>query len=194
MWKTCNIGQIPWRRAWQPIPVFLPGESPRTEEPGRLQFMGSQKVRHNWMTKHSTDLRKISLSSGCWQNLVLCGCRTEVPALRSHVYSLSHGSLSSPRSTGQILLLGHHCFAFSLSFLRICVIRLGWPEESRIISFYHSPSPWLGPESPFCHVREHIHRFWELEHRHTWGAIILHSTDVMILCCSQYLSGEANRN
>ena len=63
MWKTCNIGQIPWRRAWQPIPVFLPGESPRTEEPGRLQFMGSQKVRHNWMTKHSTDLRKISLSN-----------------------------------------------------------------------------------------------------------------------------------
>ena len=21
------IGKIPWRRAWQPIPVFLPGES-----------------------------------------------------------------------------------------------------------------------------------------------------------------------
>ena len=26
----------PWRRAWQPSPVFLPGESPWTEEPGRL--------------------------------------------------------------------------------------------------------------------------------------------------------------
>ena len=25
----------PWRRAWQPTPVFLPGESPWTEEPGR---------------------------------------------------------------------------------------------------------------------------------------------------------------
>ena len=22
------LGKIPWRRAWQPIPVFLPGESP----------------------------------------------------------------------------------------------------------------------------------------------------------------------
>jgi len=21
------VGKIPWRRAWQPIPVFLPGES-----------------------------------------------------------------------------------------------------------------------------------------------------------------------
>jgi len=27
------IGKIPWRRAWQPIPIFLPGESPSTEEP-----------------------------------------------------------------------------------------------------------------------------------------------------------------
>ena len=23
------VGKIPWRRAWQPIPVFLPGESHR---------------------------------------------------------------------------------------------------------------------------------------------------------------------
>ena len=30
-----------WRRAWQPTPVFLPGESPWTEEPGGLQSMGS---------------------------------------------------------------------------------------------------------------------------------------------------------
>ena len=22
-----RVGKIPWRRAWQPIPVFLPGES-----------------------------------------------------------------------------------------------------------------------------------------------------------------------
>jgi len=28
--------KIPWRRAWQPTPVFLPGESPWTEEPGWL--------------------------------------------------------------------------------------------------------------------------------------------------------------
>ena len=32
----------PWRRTWQPTPVFLPGESPWTEEPGGLQSMGSQ--------------------------------------------------------------------------------------------------------------------------------------------------------
>ena len=30
---------------------------PWTEEPGRLQSMGSQRVRHDWMTKHSTARR-----------------------------------------------------------------------------------------------------------------------------------------
>ena len=31
------VGKIPWRRKWQPTPVFLPRESPWTEEPGGLQ-------------------------------------------------------------------------------------------------------------------------------------------------------------
>ena len=39
MWETW-VEKIPSRRAWQPTPVFLPGESPRTEEPGGLQSMG----------------------------------------------------------------------------------------------------------------------------------------------------------
>ena len=36
------VRKIPWRREWQPTPVFLAGESPRTEEPGGLQSMRSQ--------------------------------------------------------------------------------------------------------------------------------------------------------
>ena len=31
---------------WQPTPVFLPRESPWTEEPGGLQSMGLQRVGH----------------------------------------------------------------------------------------------------------------------------------------------------
>ena len=46
-WKRSGflpwVRKIPWSRAWQPIPVFLPGESPWTEEPGRLQFTGSKR-------------------------------------------------------------------------------------------------------------------------------------------------------
>jgi len=30
------VEKIPWRGKWQPNPVFLLGESPQTEEPGRL--------------------------------------------------------------------------------------------------------------------------------------------------------------
>ena len=48
------VGKIPFRRAWQPSPVFLSGESQGTEEPGGLQPMGSQTVGHNYVTKYST--------------------------------------------------------------------------------------------------------------------------------------------
>ena len=45
-WLDLWIGKILWSRKWQPTPVFLPGESPWTEEPGGLQSMGSQRVGH----------------------------------------------------------------------------------------------------------------------------------------------------
>ena len=41
------------RRACQPTPVFLPGESPWTEEPAGLQSTGLQRVGHDRETKHS---------------------------------------------------------------------------------------------------------------------------------------------
>ena len=46
------VRKIPWRRAWQTTPIFLPGESPRTAEPGGLQSMGSQRVGHDWAPDH----------------------------------------------------------------------------------------------------------------------------------------------
>ena len=47
------VRKMPWRGAWQSTPVFLPGESPWTKEPGRLQSMGSQRIRHDWVAKYS---------------------------------------------------------------------------------------------------------------------------------------------
>ena len=41
------VGKMPWRRAWQPTPVFLPGESPWTEEPVRLKSIGLHRVGRN---------------------------------------------------------------------------------------------------------------------------------------------------
>ena len=36
------IRKSPWRRKWEPTPVFLPGEYHGQEKPGGLQSMGSQ--------------------------------------------------------------------------------------------------------------------------------------------------------
>ena len=49
--KRCRfdpwVAKIPWRRVWQPTPVFLPGESPWTEQPAGLQSMEAQRVGHD---------------------------------------------------------------------------------------------------------------------------------------------------
>ena len=42
-----GLGRSSGGGAWQSIPVFLPEESPWTEEPDRLQSMGSQRVGHS---------------------------------------------------------------------------------------------------------------------------------------------------
>ena len=47
------FGKIPWRRKWQPTPVFLPGKSHGREDPGRLQSMGWQRIGHDWATSLS---------------------------------------------------------------------------------------------------------------------------------------------
>ena len=54
------VGKIPWRRAWLPTPVFLPGEYLWTDEPGRPQSRGSQRIGHDWATKHSTAHKLLS--------------------------------------------------------------------------------------------------------------------------------------
>ena len=48
--KRCGfdpwMGKIPWRRAWQPTPAFLPRES-LGKEPGGLQSIGSKRVGYD---------------------------------------------------------------------------------------------------------------------------------------------------
>ena len=47
------VRKIPWRRAWQPTPVLLPGECTWTEQPGGLQSMDSQRVGQDWEATHN---------------------------------------------------------------------------------------------------------------------------------------------
>ena len=63
----------------QPTPVFLPGESLWTEEPGELHSMGSQRVGHYRATKPSTYM--------CWAGAV-CRSGALLVCLGNNVASL----------------------------------------------------------------------------------------------------------
>ena len=54
-------GKMPWRRAWQTTPMFLPGES------HRLQSIRSQRVAHNSsdLASIQIDNFKISIKNNC---------------------------------------------------------------------------------------------------------------------------------
>ena len=58
------VGKIPWRRTWQPIPGFLPGESPWTEEHGGLQV---HRVIESW-----TRLKQLSTRTHNSLSLMIC--------------------------------------------------------------------------------------------------------------------------
>ena len=55
------VRNIPWRRKWQPTPVFLLGESPWTGKLGRLQSMGSQQNRTQLSSGNSGRDKKSSV-------------------------------------------------------------------------------------------------------------------------------------
>ena len=46
------VGKIPWRRKWQPTPVFLPGEPQGQRSLAGYSPWGC-KVGHNWVTEYS---------------------------------------------------------------------------------------------------------------------------------------------
>ena len=60
-WLNPWVGKIPWRKAQQLTPVFsiLAWRIQRTEEPGRLQSMGLQRVWHNWSNLACTQRQDI---------------------------------------------------------------------------------------------------------------------------------------
>ena len=57
---------------WQPTPVFLPGESPWTEEPGGLDSTGLQRVGHDWATKHTSGPPGAVPSFKSWHPFRIC--------------------------------------------------------------------------------------------------------------------------
>ena len=59
-WVRSLGWEDPWRREWRPTPVFFPGESSWTEEPGGLQSMGLQsqtQLSNLAQHRHMVDLQ-----------------------------------------------------------------------------------------------------------------------------------------
>ena len=48
------VGKIPWRRAWQPTPVFLPGESHEERSLAGYSPWGRKSVVHNLAAKQQS--------------------------------------------------------------------------------------------------------------------------------------------
>ena len=102
-WRRCGldpwVGKIPWRREWQPTPVFWPGKSPWTEE----SLVGYSR----WGLK---ELDMTEQLSNCWETG--CPIRTPVsaapcpPRLRGD--ALCHTHQSADRfCTGEMLAVPH---------------------------------------------------------------------------------------
>ena len=122
------VGKIPSGRAWQPAPVFLPGESPWTEEPGGLQSMRLQRVGHDWVTFTLTFHDQ-------WKNEwvhVLC-----------HYKYYKHSSISTPS-----FVLGLGQLPFSLCFMR------NYKRFSYFADFFSGYCLW----SPHCWTFLLFHR------------------------------------
>ena len=83
-------GRLPWRRAWQPTPVFLPGESHGQRSPAGYSPWG-RRVRHDW-----NDL----------------ACMLTFVCIFISVAIAVHETLSHPSSK-----LGTHCWFFPTTYL-----------------------------------------------------------------------------
>ena len=97
-----------------PTPVFLPRESPWTEDPGGLQSVEAQRVRHDWVTKHSTaqpkqETQERRVPSLGWEDPLEEGMATHssVPAWRipwiEEAYRLQSRGLQRVRHDGSDL-------------------------------------------------------------------------------------------
>ena len=114
---------------------ILAWKIPCTEEPGGLQSLGSQRVRHDWAAEPAqVSSATWGWGQGLWQSLTTVNS-TNAPVLsRVEEVSVSHRRLprSPPRSRGPGALL----YVFSSRF---CI----WPHAPRSCARSHFPSPNL---------------------------------------------------
>ena len=90
------VGKIPWRRKWQPIPVFLPGKSHRQRSLVGYSPWGHKKVRNMTeqlnnilytCTRHSTQCYTYKVKQHCLYNLPTTSLSQSVWAVITQIYN-----------------------------------------------------------------------------------------------------------
>ena len=128
------VEKMPWRRAWQGTPVFLPRESLWTEEPGGLQSMGSQSYFSDF-----SYLKQFSMHTAC----IICIIFFKISHINSIIFVfLLLTSLSMIISRSSMLLqMAFHYFYGWVIFYGIYSPHLPYPFLCRWTS---RSLPWLG--------------------------------------------------
>ena len=130
---------------------------PRTEEPGRLQSMGSQRARHHWATKHSTE--HFSCHSLGKQVLLTevrdavkypVGSPTAKNILNQHVNSIEAENLSDNENSVEILAPRYKRYAaiWTLFLADLCLSFLEY--RMKIIIMFTSWKIIYGELFPCC--------------------------------------------
>ena len=65
-----RAGKTPLEKKWNPLQCFV-WRIPRTEEPGGLQYMGCERVRHDLVTKQQHNGYKLSEFLCSTQNILM---------------------------------------------------------------------------------------------------------------------------
>ena len=110
---------------------ILAWKIPWTEEPGRLEFMGSQRIRHDWATEHICTIPKVFLNS--WDkpylvtiiNFEVCVEKAMAPHSSTLAWKI-HGWRSLGRLQSIGLLRVGHDWATSLSLFTFMHWRRKW--------------------------------------------------------------------
>ena len=90
------VWKIPWRRKWQPTPVFLPGKSHGQGSLGGFESMGSQRVGHKEHHQHGRKKYHFLKLFQLWCLCFSCdspGCTNLY--ISSNVKSISYSGLQS---------------------------------------------------------------------------------------------------
>ena len=94
------VGKIPWRRKWQPTPVFLPGKSHGQRSLVGYSPWGRKRVRHNLATKqHLSQELSSSPKTVLW---CACVCAADLVSKEmnpSYLKAFTHTILSLEKNS-----------------------------------------------------------------------------------------------